>query len=73
MGEILTCKGLASYLNCHVSTIYRLLRKGQLPAFKVGADWRFNQEDIDRWRFNQTSQPSSLLAAQKRKKSAENE
>jgi hypothetical protein len=23
-----------------------------LPAFKVGSDWRFNQESIDRWRSN---------------------
>jgi hypothetical protein len=27
-----------------------LLKKRQLPAFKVGRDWRFNLESIDRWR-----------------------
>jgi hypothetical protein len=27
-----------------------LLRQRQLPAFRVGSDWRFNVEAIDRWR-----------------------
>ena len=23
--------------------------QGQIPAFKVGSDWRFNQESVERW------------------------
>jgi excisionase family DNA binding protein len=37
----------------HRSTIYRLLKKGQLPGFKIGSDWRFNVEAIDQWRLQQ--------------------
>ena len=37
----------------HPSTIYHLLRRGKLPAFKVGSDWRFSREAIDRWRLAQ--------------------
>jgi len=48
--RILTLENVADYLRVHPSTIYRLLKKGQLPAFKVGRDWRFNLESIDRWR-----------------------
>jgi excisionase family DNA binding protein len=33
----------------HPSTIYRLLRHNQIPAFHMGSDWRFNIESIDRW------------------------
>ena len=47
---ILTLENVAQYLRVHPSTIYRLLKKRQLPAFKVGRDWRFNLESIDRWR-----------------------
>jgi len=50
MTPILTVGNVAEYLHVHPSTIYRLLKKGQLPAFKVGSDWRFNREAIDRWR-----------------------
>ena len=50
MARVLTLDEVASYLRVHPSTIYRLLKKKQLPAFKVGSDWRFNLESIDRWR-----------------------
>ena len=50
MARVLTLEEVASYLRVHPSTIYRLLKKKQLPAFKVGSDWRFNLESIDRWR-----------------------
>ncbi len=48
--SLLTLENVAEYLRVHPSTIYRLLKKKQLPAFKVGRDWRFNPESIDRWR-----------------------
>ncbi len=46
---ILTVQDLATYLKVHPSTIYRLLKHGELPAFRVGCDWRFNSESIDKW------------------------
>lgn len=47
--EIWTVTMLARYLRCHPSTIYRLLKRGQIPAFKIGSDWRFQKSVIDRW------------------------
>jgi excisionase family DNA binding protein len=52
IAPILTVKELAHYLKVHPSTVYRLLKEGKLPAFRVGSDWRFKVEEIDRWRFN---------------------
>jgi len=40
-------------LRVHPSTIYRLLKQHQIPAFRVGGDWLFNIESIDRWRLQQ--------------------
>lgn len=51
--KVLTVKELAEYLRVHPSTIYRLLQRDTLPAFRVGSDWRFNLEAIDRWRLEQ--------------------
>jgi len=51
--HVLTVKELSDYLKVHPSTIYRQLKRGRLPAFKVGSDWRFNIESIDRWRLDQ--------------------
>jgi excisionase family DNA binding protein len=51
--RVLTVGDLSEYLRVHRSTIYRLLKKGQLPGFKIGSDWRFNTEVIDQWRLHQ--------------------
>ena len=47
--SVLTVTELASYLRVHPATIYRLLKNGKLPGFRVGFDWRFNREAIDEW------------------------
>lgn len=51
MVRVLTLEETAAYLRVHPSTIYRLLKNHQIPAFKIGSDWRFNQDSIDRWVF----------------------
>lgn len=53
MNKVMTVKELSNYLKVHPSTIYRQLRRGGLPAFKVGSDWRFDRESIDRWCMSQ--------------------
>jgi excisionase family DNA binding protein len=47
--KVITERELSDYLHCHPSTIYRLVRRHQIPAFHIGSDWRFNIEAIDRW------------------------
>jgi excisionase family DNA binding protein len=49
MAEVMTLEEVAEFLHVHPSTIYRLLKKRTIPAFKMGSDWRFNQESIERW------------------------
>jgi excisionase family DNA binding protein len=48
--KILTLNEVAEFLRVHPSTVYRLIRDGRIPAFRVGSDWRFTLEAIDRWR-----------------------
>jgi excisionase family DNA binding protein len=48
--SVLTVKEIAKYLKIHESTVYRLVKRSQLPAFRVGSDLRFDLETIDRWR-----------------------
>lgn len=35
---IMTVKELAAYLRVHPSTLYKLLRRGDLPGFRIGTD-----------------------------------
>jgi excisionase family DNA binding protein len=46
---VLTVSEVSHYLRVHPSTIYRMLRRHQLPAFRVGSDWRFTVEALDKW------------------------
>ncbi|MFZ2064042.1 MAG: helix-turn-helix domain-containing protein [Candidatus Binatus sp.] len=48
-GKVLTVRDVSNYLRVHPSTIYRMLKRNQLPAFRVGSDWRFTVEAIDHW------------------------
>jgi len=47
--EILTVRELARYLKMNKHTIYRLARKGVLPGAKIGGEWRFRKDLIDKW------------------------
>ena len=69
MSSVLTLAEVADYLRVHPSTIYRMLRKQQIPAFKVGSDYRFNQELIDRWRFGGEATAKSAGKIQEGKQS----
>jgi excisionase family DNA binding protein len=50
---VMTVKDLSDYLRVHPTTIYRLLRKGQIPGFRINGDWRFHIKAIDEWRQQQ--------------------
>ena len=39
--KVMTLREVSEYLKVHPSTIYRQLKRGLIPAFKVGSDWRF--------------------------------
>ena len=34
--RVMTVKELSAYLRVHPSTIYKLLRRGELPGFRIG-------------------------------------
>jgi excisionase family DNA binding protein len=52
--EILTLKQFADYLKCHPSSLYRLIRDGDVPYFRLGGDYRFQKSTIDNWIRNKT-------------------
>ncbi len=47
--EILNAKDVAAYLDLHLFTVHKYAREGKIPAFKIGADWRFNRKSLDKW------------------------
>jgi excisionase family DNA binding protein len=66
--EIFTIKELSEHLRVHPTTIYRLLRQGRLPGFRVGSNWRFNRAAIEEWEKLQPSetQPPAMRGRHRR-------
>lgn len=46
---LMTLQETADYLRVTRSTIHRLLKRNQIPAFRIGRHWRFNLEEIENW------------------------
>jgi excisionase family DNA binding protein len=46
--RIMTSAELAEYLHVSLATLCRLARQGQIPAFRVGTDWRFERVAIEK-------------------------
>jgi excisionase family DNA binding protein len=53
--KIYTIKELSDRLRVHPTTIYRLLRRGELPAFRVGSNWRFSRAALEQWENGRSS------------------
>jgi len=47
--KALNAQEAALFLGTHVETVRRLARRGGIPAFKVGKDWRFHFKALQQW------------------------
>lgn len=52
----LTPEDVAALLQIDRETVYRMARRGQLPAFKVSSRWRFLPSRLQRWMEEQERQ-----------------
>ncbi len=46
---LLTTEQVANYLKIDKFTVYRLVAQKNLPAFKVGNQWRFKRTLLEAW------------------------
>jgi len=47
--DLLTTKQVAQYLKVDKFTVYRLVARKNIPAFRVGNQWRFKRSMIEAW------------------------
>ena len=47
--EVLTTKETSKYLKIAPRTLYRHIREHNIPAFKLGREWRFIKSELNRW------------------------
>ncbi len=46
---IMTIAEVAQYLGLHELTVRRLAREGQIPALKLGRQWRVKRDLLEKW------------------------
>jgi len=57
--NLLTVKEVAALLRVSTQTLYKMLEQGQIPAVKVGSQWRFDGDKIQTWIESQGVRASS--------------
>jgi excisionase family DNA binding protein len=53
----LTALEVATLLRIHLTTVYKLAKRSELPCFKIGSDWRFDAAQIEGWIRSRTQGP----------------
>ena len=49
MDRLMTIDEVAAYMQLSRFTVYRLAKDRFIPATKIGRQWRFQKEEIERW------------------------
>jgi len=49
VNRLMTIEEVAAYMRVSRFTVYRLAKDRAIPAAKVGRQWRFQKEELDRW------------------------
>lgn len=47
--EIMNIDEVSKYLRTSRSSLYKLAQEGKIPSQKIGRNWRFRKEAIERW------------------------
>jgi excisionase family DNA binding protein len=55
--ELMTAEETCRYLKITQRTLYRYLQNHQIPAFKLGKEWRFVRSDLEQWIRDRTRRP----------------
>lgn len=55
--DLLTPAEVLAYLRVNARTVYRLMRTGNLPAVRVGRQWRVRRTELDAWLRRQCAVP----------------
>ena len=60
--EVLNLEEACQYLRIAKPTLYKYIRKGQIPAFKMGRVWRFHKESLEQWVKNRVQTDTKALS-----------
>jgi excisionase family DNA binding protein len=50
--RVLDASEVCGYRHISRATLYRLIKRSEIPYFRIGYHYRFNREQIDEWRLD---------------------
>ena len=59
--DVMTAEQAAEFLQTSRDTLLRKARRGELPAAKVGREWRFSRTELDEWVMAGGDRPAALF------------
>lgn len=69
MQEVLSFEEACQFLKLAKPTLYNYVRRGEVPAFKMGRVWKFHKESLDHW-LQQKIKEDTKTRSQKTRKSS---
>ncbi len=60
--DIVDVEGAARVLGVSAATIYKLARKGDIPAMRIGREWRFARKNLIEWVTNSSQADQVTIA-----------
>jgi excisionase family DNA binding protein len=58
--DILTVREISNLLRLHPATVYKLVKQGKIPSFRIGSEWRFRKDVIMRWMAQQSMEAQQV-------------
>jgi excisionase family DNA binding protein len=61
--DVLTLREICDLLQVHPSTVYKLLREGRIPSFRIGKEWEIPERRVMRWMAEKSLQARQVRAS----------
>jgi excisionase family DNA binding protein len=47
--EVLTVEEVSELLQISEGAVYKMIKEGTIPCFRIGSEWRFLKHRLERW------------------------
>lgn len=67
MQEVLSLTEACQILRLAKPTLYGYVRRGEIPAFKLGRSWKFHKNSLDQWLIERVKQQTQARKQSKKR------
>ena len=68
MAEVLSMEQACEFLQLSKPCLYKYVRTGSIPAYKMGRVWKFHRDSLDQWLRSKVQEDTLARSTAQRKK-----